>query len=162
MISTADADRLGVPPVELRKLAQRGGLTRVGRGLYRFDDIPPTGLDHFAQAVHWAGRDALLAADAVLALHGLAQVNPTTLRVYTPHRVRRADRRDITIIQRRIPEADRTVYDGIPTTTVKRALLDSRELVMTSRLRDAAAEARTEGLVSTKEWDQLRRELDIP
>ncbi len=75
-----------MPVVELRKLAHRGGLSRIGRGLYRFDDVPATPQDQYTEAVLWAGRDAVLAADAVLALHLLAQANPTTLRVYTPHR----------------------------------------------------------------------------
>lgn len=160
-VTTKDAAEADVPPVELRKLANRGGLAHIGRGLYRFDDIPTTPQDPFAQAVLWAGFDAVLAADAVLALHHLAQVNPQTLRVYTPHRVRRDSRNDITIIQKYIPTKDTTQYYGIPSTTVRRALIDCVGLVMASRLRDAAETARTEGLLTAIEWDTLADELQM-
>jgi predicted transcriptional regulator of viral defense system len=160
-VSTKDAAEADVPPVELRKLASRGGLAHIGRGLYRFDDIPTTPQDPFAQAVLWAGPDAVLAADAVLALHHLAQVNPQTLRVYTPHRVRRDKRNDITIIQKQLPAKDTTLYYGIPSTTVRRALIDCVGLVMASRLREAAEPARTEGLLTAIEWNTLADEAQM-
>jgi len=158
-VSTEDAAEAAVPPVELRKLAHRGGLTHIGRGLYRFDDIPASRQDPFAQAVLWAGRDAVLAADAVLALHHLAQANPKTLRVYTPHRVRRARRDDITIIRKQIAPQDRTRYRGIPSTTVRRALVDCLDLIMTSRLQEAVELARRDGLITTDERRTLGDEL---
>jgi predicted transcriptional regulator of viral defense system len=34
-VTTRNANELGVPAVELRKLHQRGGLEHVGHGLYR-------------------------------------------------------------------------------------------------------------------------------
>jgi len=160
-VSTEDAVEAEVPVVELRKLAHRGGLSRIGRGLYRFDDIPATPQDPFAEAVLWAGRDAVLAADAVLALHHLAQANPTTLRVYTPHRVRRQERDHITIIQKHLPARDQVRYYGIPSTTVRRALVDCGDLIMASRLREAAHAARAEGLLTASEWNTLTDELQL-
>jgi len=160
-VSTEDAVEAEVPVVELRKLAHRGGISRIGRGLYRFDDVPVTAQDPFAEAVLWAGRDAVLAADAVLALLDLAQANPKTLRVYTPHRVRRRERDDITIIQKRVSAADQTRYYGVPSTTVRRALLDCGDLIMTSRLREAARSARTEGLLTAVDWNTLTAELRL-
>jgi predicted transcriptional regulator of viral defense system len=154
-VSIKDAAEADVPPVELRKLASRGGLAHIGRGLYRFDDIPTTPQDPFAQAVLWAGPDA------VLVLHHLAQVNPQTLRVYTPHRVRRDKRNDITIIQKQLPAKDTTLYYGIPSTTVRRALIDCVGLVMASRLREAAETARTEGLLTAIEWNTLADEAQM-
>lgn len=160
-VSTEDATAAEVPVVELRKLAHRGGLSHIGRGLYRVDNVPATPKDPFAEAVFWVGRDAVLAADAVLALHHLAQANPTRLRVYTPHRVRRQRRDDITIVQRVVPIADQTQYFGIPSTTVRRALVDCRDLIMTSRLHEATHAARAEGLLTTAEWDTLVTELQL-
>lgn len=159
-ITTADADALDIPAVELRKLARRGFLNHAGRGLYRFGDLPPTGFDHYMEAVLWAGRDAVLSHDAVLALHDLAFANPPTIRVTTPHRVRKAKpRRDVTIVQAVVPEGARTLYRGIPSTTIARALLDSRPLIMMSRLVEAADEARREGLLLTDEYEYVCREL---
>ena len=158
-VTTHDADRLGIPKIELQKLAHRGGLSNVGWGLYRFDDIPVTARDHYMEAVLWVGRDALLSADAVLALYQLGQVNPKTLHVVTPHRVRRTGRRDIQVSRRAIPDAERTRYFGIPATTILRAFLDARDMLMPIRLREAAEQARTEGLLTAAEYKSLGTEL---
>ncbi len=159
-VTTADAGTLGVPPVELRKLASRGLLTRVDRGLYRFPDAPTTQRDMFMEAVMWAGAEAALAFDAVLALHDLALANPRTLRVVTPHRVRKTHaREDVTLITETVPRSDLTVYYRIPSTTVARALVDCRDLIMTDRLLEAAEEARRQGLLLTAEHDAVVAEL---
>jgi hypothetical protein len=159
-VTTTDAAQLDIPPVELRKLAGRGLLDRIDRGTYRFPDAPTSARDAFMEAVLWAGPDAVLAYDAVLALHDLALANPRTLRVITPHRVRKSQSRDdITLITARLSETDRTTYFRIPSTTVARALVDSRDLIMTDRLLEAAEQARREGLLLTAEHDAVVREL---
>ena len=87
-VTTADAAELGVPAVELRKIAHRGGLTHLAHGLYRFDDIPAGDHGRYLEAVLRAGPGAYLAGDAVLAFHDLALVNPRQVRVGTTRRVR--------------------------------------------------------------------------
>ena len=104
-VTTRDADELGVPPVELRKIAQRGGVEHVAYGLYRFDDVPRTGRDQFMEAVLRVGPDAYLSHDAVLALHELALVNPRRIRVGTPKRARPQLPAYIEVIQRRLEPA---------------------------------------------------------
>lgn len=159
-VTTTDAVELGIPPIELRKLTSRGFLTRGGRGLYRFHDLPTTDFDHYMEAVLWVGRDAVLSHDAVLALHDLAFANPSTIRVSTPHRVRKThQRRDITIVRADVPSAARTRYHGIPATTVARALVDARNLVMPTRLIEATETAREEGLLLSDEYEYVMRAL---
>lgn len=159
-VTTADATQLGIPPVELRKLAGRGLLNRIDRGLYRFPDMPPTPRDMFMEATLWTGPGAALGFDAVLALHDLALANPRTLRVITAERVRKAHPRDdITIVTRRLPSADLTTYFRIPSTTVARALIDCRDLIMPDRLLEATEQAWREGLLLTPEHDNVIAEL---
>ena len=159
-ITTADAAGLDIPAVELRKLAKRGFLDHAGRGLYRFGDLPPTEFDHYMEAVLWAGRDAVVSHDAVLAMHDLAFANPSTIRVTTPHRVRKTrPRPDVTLVQADLADDERTAYRGIPSTTVARALLDSRPLIMRSRLAEAADEARRDGLLLADEYEHVCQEL---
>ena len=43
-ITTDDANDLGIPPVELAKLAKRGRLQNLGRGLYRLTRHVPSEL----------------------------------------------------------------------------------------------------------------------
>lgn len=159
-VTTRDAAHADVPAVELRKLAHRGFLEHTGRGLYRFPDIPVNERTEYMEAVLWAGRGAALSHDAVLALHDLGLANPSTIRVTIARRVRKTHpRRDITLIQAELPDEDLTTYEGIPSTTVARALLDARGLLMTSRLHDAATEARDQGLLLADEYDRVLTNL---
>lgn len=155
-ITTRDAADLQVPVVELRKLALRGALQSVGYGVYRLSDAPSGDFDEYAEAVLRVGDDAYLTHDAVLALHGLALVNPRKIRVGTPHRVRSRLPESIEVIQRTVPEEDLTFFEGIRSTTVARAILDSRGLVMDERLRDAIGQADRAGLLTRKETSRLR------
>jgi len=56
---------------------------------------------------------------------------------------------------------DQTRYHGIPSTTVRRALVDCGDLIMASRLREAAHAARAEGLLTASEWNTLTDELQL-
>lgn len=158
-ITTRDAAELGVPTVELRKLAARGGMQRVGHGVYRFEDIPHTDKDQFMEAVLRVGPDAHLVGDAVLALHDLGLVNPRRIRVAVPHRDRHKLPDYIEVVRKTIPEPERTQYEGIPSTTVARALLDCRNTVMNDRLIDAAHEAARNGLLRRREAARVLAEL---
>lgn len=155
-ITTRDAAELRIPAVELGKLASRGGLTHVAYGLYRFDDVPPTERDQFMEAVLRAGGGAYLVMDAVLALYDLAQVNPRRIRVGVPRRVRLKAPDVFEYLERDVPASDLTVHEGIPTTTVARAIEDSRPFVMRDRLAAAVEEARRRGLLDRHEWSHLR------
>lgn len=146
-VTTGDAAELHVPAVELRKIAHRGGLDHVAYRLYRFDDIPRTGLDQYMEAVLRVGPGAYLTHDAVLAVHDLALVNPRRIRVGTPKRARTTLPPDVELVQRRLHPRDLTVYEGLPATTVRRALLDCQGIVMTERLVDAAREAARRGML---------------
>lgn len=150
-VTTRNAEELGVPAVELRKLAARGGISHVAYGLYRLDDVPPTGRDQLMEAVLRVGPDAYLTHDAVLDLHGLGLVNPRRMRVGTPHRVRTHVPRHIEVIRRTLDPDELTVYEGIPSATVARALLDCRGLVMDERLVEAARTAARLGLLRRSE-----------
>jgi predicted transcriptional regulator of viral defense system len=158
-VTTQDADDLGVPAVELRKLHQRGGLEHVGQGLYRFEDVPPTPRDEFMEAVLRVGEDAVLAGDAVLALHDLGLANPRRIRIATPRRVRRRLPPFIKVEQRAVPRAEQTMYEGIPAMTVAEAIRDCRGLLMPERLIDAVAEAAQAGLIRKVEANRLVEEL---
>lgn len=150
-ITTPQARELDVPTVELSKLAARGGLTHVAYGLYRFDDVPPTRYDQYMEAVLRVGHHAYLTHDAVLSLHNLALVNPSVIRVGTPKRTWAHHPEWLQVIKQMIPPEDLTVYEGIPSVTVRRALLDCRGMVMADRLLEAAEEAAEQGLLRRRE-----------
>ena len=160
-VTTRDAAEAGVPAVELRKLAARGALANVAYGLYRITDARPTEYDQFAEALLRVGDGAHLRGDAVLALHGLALVNPRRIRVGVARRVRAALPDFIEVREEAVPGKDLTVYEGLCATTVARALLDCRGQVMTVRLLEAAKQAKAEGLVTGREYTRVRRALTL-
>lgn len=160
-ITPTDTEALGIPAIELRKIAQRGGLTHIGYGLYRFTDIPITEHDQFMEAVLRCGPDAHLTHDAVLAIHDLALVNPRRIHVGTPHRVRRTLPESIELTRGDVEPDDLTSYEGIPSTTVRRALLDCQHTIMNDRLHEAAREAGRLGLVPPRQLGALLDELGV-
>jgi len=154
-VTTHDATALEIPPVELPKLAATGGLLHVAYGPWRFDDQPRTGRDQFMEAVFRVGADAYLTHDAVLAFHELAQVNPRRIRIGTPHRARARVPDFVEVVRQQIDPADLTVYEGVPSTTVARALIDCRDTIMRDRLLDAVATAKRTGLLRTREAQRV-------
>jgi predicted transcriptional regulator of viral defense system len=153
------AEQVGVPPIEVRKLASRGGLDHVSRGVYRFPDLVDDERAPFYEAVLSVGSDAYLTRDSVLAFHDLALVNPRRIRVGTTRRVRRSLPDHIEVIRDDLPAADRTVYDGLPSATVERALRDCIAIVMGDRLADAADRARDVGLIRRRDHAGLIGEI---
>lgn len=162
-VTRSDAKRVGGEPHYLTVLKGRGGLEHSGYGVYRFPQIPVTEYTPLMEAVLWVGTGAVLSHDAVLALHGLAFANPSVLRVTTPHRVRRTlpPPTPLKIIRRTLPADQLTRYVSIPSTTVAQALIDSRALLMNSRLLEAAQTARTQGFLLTDEYDTVLTTLEL-
>ena len=158
-ITSADAVELGIDHIWLVQRATRKGLTRISRGLYRFDAMPVSSTDEFMEAVLRVGPEAYLSHDAVLALHSLALVNPKRIRIGTPRRSRRKQPVTIEVIRRKLPPEDLTVYEGIPSATVRRALLDCAPMIMTDRLLDAVENALASGLLSPDGAAEVREKI---
>lgn len=157
-ITTSDVRRLGIPENTLCDLANRGKVKQVRRGLYRFPNTKQTQQDVFATALFSVGQGSYLVADAVLALHDLGLVNPTKIRVRTKARVRHELPAYIALEQR--DEDDEIeIFEGIATTRVARAILDCQGMVMTERLTQALISARDNGLVTHREFLEVRKSL---
>lgn len=159
LVTTSQAAAVGVPAVELRKLAHRGALTQLSYGLYRFDAVPADRFTEYAEAVLRVGPHAFLTHDAVLALHELALVNPRTIKVGATRRVRRGLPDWVELVQR-TDGVDITEYEGIRSTTVACALRDCAGAVPRDRLLDALEEARLRGLVRRRDVADLTNVID--
>ena len=157
-VTTKQAADAGVPAVELPKLAARGGLENVAYGIYRVPDAPASAFDQFAEALLRAGEGAYLHGDSVLALFGLADVNPRRIRVAVRKRTRPKlpPFIELTLVK---GDVVTTQYEGLESQRVADAILECRGRIERSRLLDAAEEARKEGLMTTKEWQRVRKEL---
>lgn len=156
ILTTRQADDAGVPAVEVRKLAARGALERVGYGVYRHVGVPIDVRTELAAKLAEAGQDAYLEGDTVLAMFELALVNPSQIYIGTPHRKRgQAPRHTVITTRPNTPEDDLTVYDGLRCVTVRRALLDAIPHLIGDRALDAVADAQRFDLIDEVEATEV-------
>lgn len=156
VVTISDADEAGVPAVEVRKLAHRGALQAYGKGVYVHREVPTTELTQPAAAAALAGVGAFLQREAVLDLLGLGQFNPRRIRVATRRRVRRTLPEWVDLeLRADVPDGDLTQYEGIPATTVRRALKDVRYRMPPERWRAVVDEARRHELIDERDVVEL-------
>ena len=81
-VTAFNAHDLGIPVVELGKLASRGKLERVSYGVYRFPEWPVAANDHLMEAVLWTrDRRGALSHDTALSVYELSDINPDRVHV---------------------------------------------------------------------------------
>lgn len=157
-VTTAAAKAAGVPAVELPKLAARGGLANVAYGLYRVEDVPVTKFDQYAEALLRVGADAYLFGVTVLALLGLAEVNPRTITIAVHRRTRPQLPTYIELVHVG-GEKQATLYEGLLSQPVADAILECRGSIESIRLKQAAEQARAEGLLTTTEYLRVKKAI---
>ncbi|MEI6701451.1 MAG: type IV toxin-antitoxin system AbiEi family antitoxin domain-containing protein, partial [Actinomycetota bacterium] len=59
-VTTSAAQDVGIPVIELAKMANRGRLHHIARGIYRFDEFPVSRFDQYFEAVLRVGDDDYL------------------------------------------------------------------------------------------------------
>ena len=155
-VTTADAAALGIPDTTLYRLYTSGGLTQVARGLYRFAAVPAAANDEFMEAVLRVGPGAYLTGQSVLAMHSLGLVNPRFVYVGTSRRSRRQLPPTVKVDWRKLSDDDLTVYEGVPSASVRRALIDCSDIIMSDRFATALIKAHDEGLLTSHEVDDIQ------
>lgn len=125
-VTTRDARDLEIDPTQLRLLAARGRLERIGRGVYRVPVLPRGEHDQFAAAVAWSLGRGVISHESALVLHDLADVNPPRIHLTVPRNNHpRAAGGDMYRVHRReLVGTDVMAVDGIPVTTVARTISD--------------------------------------
>ena len=159
LISTDEAKDIGVPPVELAKLANRGRLQHVSYGLYRLSRYVPHQNDPYALSVARVGEGAYLYGESVIAMLQLAPTNPARIFVATPKRFR-GQVPDGLVVITRDDAGDITIYEGIPSQKAGAAIVSCLGKMMPGRLRAAADRARDEGYLSRKEHVRVLEAID--
>lgn len=156
IVTTEQASDWGVPAVEVRKLAARGALTRVGRGVYRHNGVPGDAWTGLAATLASVGPDAFLEGDTVLAMFDLALVNPPKIHVGTLRRHRGAVPPHTVVAARpHMAPEDLTEYEGLRSITVRRALLDAVPIILSDRMQDAVVKAQRRELITDLEGKEI-------
>jgi predicted transcriptional regulator of viral defense system len=157
IITTRQAEDAGVPGVEVRKLAARGALTRMGHGVYRHAGVPADEWTELTATLARFGEDAFLEGDTVLAMFNLALVNPPKIFVGTPRRRRTAPPPHTVVAFRpQVTEDDLTTYEGLRCVTVRHALLDGVPHLLGERVLQAVVEARHRELIDERDAVEIR------
>ena len=158
LVTTAEAEALGVRRKDIAEWVKLGRLTRLGHGVYRIEHYLPTEYDRYAEAVALVGKDAALWGECVLAMHNLAMINPLRVQVATGRRVRKVLPRWIELVKK--PDnAEEDVFEGIRCQNLAKVILDCRGKLMTERLRGAIDDASRRGLLRSSEVEMLNREV---
>ena len=164
-VTTRDAREIGVDPVQLRLLAARGRLERAGRGVYRVPVLPRGEHDDLAAAVSWALGRGVISHESALALHALADVNPSRIHLTVPrdNHPRAAGAELYRLHRRDLDATDITSVDAIPVTTVARTIKDCLNTGTDPyQLRAAIDRAEAEGTLRRAPAAELRAALDEP
>lgn len=161
-ITTRDARDLGIDPTQLRLMAARGRLERVGRGVYRVPLLPRTQHDELAEAVAWTLGRGVISDESALVLHGLSDVSPSRIHLTVPraNHPRGAGGELYRIHRRELALTDVTEQDDIPVTTVTRTIGDClRGGTDPHQLRLAVDQAEEAGMVRRDEATTLRAQI---
>lgn len=158
LISTKTAKQLGIPTIELAKLANRGKLEHVSHGLYRLARYVPHEYDPYAVSVAKVGEGAYLFGESVIAMLRLAPTNPARMYVATPHRYRKSTSSGLTVVERHDVD-DQTIYEGIPSQKVGDAIVSCIGKMMRERLDLAADNARAEGYLLADEYRRVKEAI---
>lgn len=160
-VTTRDARDLDIDPTQLRLLAARGRLERIGRGVYRVPILPRGEHDELAAAVAWTLGRGVVSHESSLVLHDLSDVNPSRVHLTVPRDNHpRAAGGDLYRLHRRnLPTSDVTEVDGIPTTTAERTIRDCiTDGSDPYQLRLAIDRAEADGLIRRAAVQELRDE----
>lgn len=155
IITTEQARAVGVPSVEVRKIAARGYLRRIGHGAYRVMLVPDTPLTPYAAALAIAGTLSHLGPAATLAAHGLIAARGD-LEVCVPRWPSRAAVRGVHVTYRVRHESELTRYEGLASLTLVAALADHAPRFDEQRLGLVLDEARMTDRISESEWHRVR------
>ena len=166
LLTSKEARSLGIQDSVLVRLAQRGRLERMSRGVYRIAHYPTDRLAQYREAVLWAqashhGPERIaLSHETALLIYGISDLNPSRVHLTVPKsaRLRRERPEWITVHQADLTEKEVGQHEGMPVTTVSRSIMDVFSTThRTDIVRQAITEALRDGLLNSAQATRLRR-----
>lgn len=147
--------KLGYSRREIQRRADQGHLHRLYRGVYAVGHKRLTTRGRWMAAVLACGPDAVLSHRAAIALYDLRPAPSGPIDVTVPGRKRKGYAGIRIHNVRRLDPEDRTIVDGIPVTSVHRALLDYAEAARFQQLRLALDAADRGELLDARKLERL-------
>jgi predicted transcriptional regulator of viral defense system len=167
LLASKDARALGIQDSVLVRLAQRGRLERMSRGVYRIAHFPADRLAQYREAVLWAqasqGPERIaLSHETALLLYGISDVNPARVNLTVPMlaRLRREHPEWIVIHRADLTPQEIIQHEGMPVTSVERSVMDVLSAThWTDIARQAIADALREGRLNAAQASGLRKRV---
>ena len=150
-VTTSQVRERGGSADALRKMAKRGALERISRGVYRLPTFPSSVFAEYMEASLWPVTvRGIISHQSSLSLRGLSDVSPSAIHISVPpnHRIRRQIPRQIVVHNEEFTDREITLFEGIPTTTIRRTIEDChRAHLGPDLLRQAITAAQKEGFL---------------
>jgi predicted transcriptional regulator of viral defense system len=168
LLASKDARALGIQDSVLVRLAQRGRLERMSRGVYRIAHFPADRLAQYREAVLWAQasqgpKRIALSHETALLLYGISDVNPARVSLTVPMsaRLRRGHPKWVVIHRADLTPQEIIQHEGMPVTSVERSVIDVLSAThRTDIARLAITDALREGLLTAAQASSLRRRVN--
>jgi len=167
LLTSKDARAQGIRDSVLVRLAQRGRLERMSRGVYRIGNFPTDRLAQYREAVLWAQashgpENVALSHETALLLYGISDLNPARVHLTVPRsaRMRREHPEWVVIHRADLTPQEIGQHEGVPVTSIERSVMD---VFSTTHRQDIARQAITdalrEGLLNTSQAGRLRKRV---
>jgi predicted transcriptional regulator of viral defense system len=146
--TSAQARNVGYSWERLSNLTKANRFARIESGVYRLNNFPNYPNEDLFIAILKSGPEATLSHETALAVYELSDMMPGVIHINIPkNRSRR--RKHIKYHNLKINKSDITRYQGLPITTVERAILDVlKSGVDIPQIERAIAEALERGLTT--------------
>lgn len=136
MVTTAQAEKVGVSRLELSRLASRGRMERIAQGVYKYAGVPGAMTDALKavwlstepgylaeERLSGAGISVVVSGESAAMLHGVGDLRAER-HEFTVSVRRQTQRSDVRYRVRAVEHRDLTIVDGLPVTSVERTVAD--------------------------------------
>jgi len=167
LLASKDARAQGIQDSVLVRLAQRGRLERMSRGVYRIAHFPADRLAQYREAVLWAQASqgperVALSHETALLIYGISDVNPAHVHLTVPMsaRLRREHPEWVVIHRADLTPQEISQHEGMPITSVERSVMDVLSTTHRADIaKKAIADALREGLLTAAQASGLRKRV---
>ncbi len=161
-IPTGSVVEAGIPAARLVTLAARGGLERVGHGLYRLPNFPFDPNDELILATLWANGRGVISHETALQFYQLADVNPVAIDITIPktYRIGRAGADAYRVHREDLAAQEIAAVEGVRVVSVTRAIGGAIDQGVGSALINQAIDtARQLGRITKRQETELKNQL---
>ena len=160
VITLESAAAAGVPAVEVRKLAARGALERVGRGVYLIPFAPVNKFQAAVAVLDSVAPDAYLVGRSVLSLLDIGLEMPFKYEVFVPRRTRRKLPSAVVLTKMQLG-TEFEVINGVRCEPVFKILQQRVQFARPDRVERELDDALAGLYISSFEFDELHRQFDL-